>query len=86
MTFNDFKTFFSTNLKWVYRDKCDAVFKRQFTKFGKYRFCGCIPVYCIWVLVFCIWGLSAFGGSGRRFIIPCDVNYVRVRLYSYVLY
>jgi hypothetical protein len=39
MTFNDFKTFFSSNLKWIYRDKCDAVFKRQFTKIGKYRFC-----------------------------------------------
>lgn len=39
MTFNDFKTFFSTNLKWVYRDKCDAVFKRQFSKIGKYRLC-----------------------------------------------
>jgi hypothetical protein len=39
MTFNDFKTFFSSNLKWVYRDKCDAVLKRQFTKIGKYRFC-----------------------------------------------
>jgi len=39
MTFNDFKTFFSSNLKWVYRDKCDAVLKRQYTKFGKYGFC-----------------------------------------------
>lgn len=39
MTFSDFKTFFSSNLKWVYRDKCDAVFKRQFTKLGKYGLC-----------------------------------------------